>query len=165
MPITGKLSKSEAITKLTQIYFASRGPATLKDFIWWSGLSLGDAKIGIAESGTQLEHFTFNNLKYYHFKIDHNIPQKSTFALLPCYDEYTVGYSKGRDIILPTDVDNSKIGYGIFKPIILSGNEIAGIWRKVKKSPFIEIETFPGNKEIPRMIVKKHIRKFNVFHG
>jgi len=163
VPIIDKISKPEAITKLAQVYFTSRGPATLKDFAWWSGLSMGDAKIGIAELDKRLAYFTFNDLKYYHFEIEGNIPQKTTFALLPCYDEYTVGYSEGRDIALPTDLDNSKIGNGIFKPIILSGNEIAGTWRKSNKNPFVEIQKFSGNKKISAKNIKEHIRKINIF--
>lgn len=162
VPVTSKISKPEAITKLAQLYFKSRGPATLKDFSWWSGLSMGDAKTGIAELDKQLACFTFNDLNYYHFETEDNIPQKTTFALLPCYDEYTVGYSEGREIVLPTDLDNSKIGNGIFKPIILSGNEIAGTWRKSKKSPFVELETFTG-KEIKTVNIKKQIEKINSF--
>ena len=162
VPMTGKISKPEAITKLAQLYFKSRGPATLKDFAWWSGLSMGDSKIGVAELNKQLACFTFNDLNYYHFEIEDSIPQKTTFALVPCYDEYTVGYSEGRDIVLPTDLDNSKIGNGIFKPIILSGNEIIGTWSKSKKSPFVELQTFSG-KELQTMNVKKHIEKFNTF--
>lgn len=163
VPITAKISKSEAITKLTALYFKSRGPATLKDFAWWSGLSMSDSKIGIAELAKRLAYFTFKDLKYYHFEIEDNIPQTTTFALLPCYDEYTVGYSEGRDIVLPNDLDNSKIGYGIFKPIILSDNEIVGIWRKSKKSPFVEIQTFSDNKEISTVNIKNHIEKINTF--
>jgi hypothetical protein len=163
VPITVNISKSEAITKLTRLYFKSRGPATLKDFAWWSGLSMGDAKIGIAELDKRLEYFTFNDLRYYYFESENNLPEKTTFALLPCYDEYTVGYSEGRDIVLPNDLGNSKIGNGIFKPIILSENEIVGIWKKSKKSPFVEIQIFSDNKEIPTKSIKEHIEKINIF--
>ena len=126
---------------------------------------MGDSKIGVAELDKRLAYFTFNDLKYYHFEINNNIPKKTAFTFLPCYDEYTVGYSEGRDIVLPTDLDNSKIGNGIFKPIILSGNEIAGTWRKSKKSPFVETQTFSDNKEILTMNVKKNIEKINTFSG
>jgi hypothetical protein len=165
VPKADKISKSDAITKLTELYFNSRGPATLKDLAWWSGLSMSDAKIGIAELGKQLEYFTYKDLKYYYFEIENNVPEKTTFALLPCYDEYTVGYSEGRNIVLPTYLDNSKIGNGIFKPIILSGNEIAGTWRKSKKKPFVEIQTFLDNKEIPTKSIKEHIEKINLFNS
>ncbi|WP_051350380.1 winged helix DNA-binding domain-containing protein [Dyadobacter alkalitolerans] len=164
VPRAGQISKPEAITKLAQLYFGSRGPATLKDFAWWSGLSMSDSKIGVAELGEQLVYFELNDLKYYHFEIEAKIPPKNTFALLPCYDEYTVGYSEGRDIALPIGLDNSKIANGIFKPIILSGNEIVGTWRKSKKSPFVEIQGFSDNKEILTSNMKKYTEKINKFY-
>jgi hypothetical protein len=163
VPKADRISKSEAITRLAQLYFKSRGPATLRDFAWWSGLSMSDAKIGIAELGKRLEYITYQDLKYYYFQTDNNLPEKTTFALLPCYDEYTVGYSEGRTIVLPTFLDNSKTGNGIFKPIILSENEIAGIWRKSKKSPLIEVQPFIDNKEIPKKTIEEHSEMINLF--
>ncbi|MEI6766396.1 MAG: winged helix DNA-binding domain-containing protein [Bacteroidota bacterium] len=41
------LHREEAITKLAAKYFQSHCPATLQDFIWWSGLSAKDAKSGL----------------------------------------------------------------------------------------------------------------------
>ncbi|KAA0990921.1 winged helix DNA-binding domain-containing protein [Dyadobacter aurulentus] len=165
VPRTGQISRSEAITKLAQLYFKSRGPATLKDFAWWSGLSMTDSKFGIAELGKQLIHFKLSNLEYYHFEMKDSIPQKTTFALLPCYDEYTVGYSEGRDIALPSDFDNSKIGNGIFKPIILSQNEIVGTWRKSKEKPFVETHTFSDSTESMELNINKYVEKVCKFYG
>lgn len=165
VPRTGQMQRSEAITRLATLYFRSRGPATLKDFAWWSGLSITDSKIGIAELGKQLAYFSFNNLKYYHFEVENGFPKKNSFVLLPCYDEYTVGYTEGRDIALPRGLDLSKIGNGIFKPMVLSGNEIIGTWRKGKKSPLVEIEGFLDNKEVLTSDVKKYIQKITKFFG
>ena len=48
VPDTKTLSKDEALAELTRRYFTSRGPATLRDFVWWSGLSTTDARNGLA---------------------------------------------------------------------------------------------------------------------
>jgi len=162
VPASGKISKSEAITKLAQLYFNSRGPATLKDFSWWSGLSISDAKTGISELGKQLEYLTWNDVKYYYMSGVEIFKEKS-FALLPCYDEYTVGYSEGREIVLPTDLDSSQTGNGIFKPIILYKNEFVGTWRKSKKAPFVEIQTFSGDKDIAAKTIKEGLDRFKLF--
>src|SRR4030095_11798781 len=45
---TKPLDREHALSKLTTRYFTSHGPATLRDFIWWSGLTAADAKSGIA---------------------------------------------------------------------------------------------------------------------
>ncbi len=163
VPASSKISKPESIAKLAQLYFQSRGPATLKDFAWWSGLSVSDAKIGITELGKKLEEFTYNELKYYHFENKNTIAGNPICALLPCYDEYMVGYSEGRNIVLPADPDSSETGNGIFKPILLSENEVAGTWRKSKKSPFVEIHTFSGKKEISPTKLKRCAERFNLF--
>ena len=165
VPATDNISKSEALTKLTQLYFQSRGPATLKDLAWWSGMSLSDAKIGIAELGRQLQVFTTAGLTYYHFedKKDTTLPMVS--ALLPCYDEYTVGYSEGRSIVLPAESDGSAIGNGIFKPTILSENEIVGTWKKSKKSPFVEIQVLSSGKTIPSKKRAASIERFTRFNN
>jgi hypothetical protein len=44
VPPTKLLTKEEALARLAKKYFASHGPATLPDFVWWSGLSVGEAK-------------------------------------------------------------------------------------------------------------------------
>jgi hypothetical protein len=164
VPVTDRIPKSEAIVKLAQLYFNSRGPATLKDFAWWSGLSMTEAKIGVAELNNRLNSFTLDQVKYFYFDIKNKVSEKPVFSLLPCYDEYTVGYSEGRVLALPTHIDQTKIGNGIFKPIVLSENEIVGIWKTNKQSPFVEIDMFAGNKKIPAKKIEEGIKKFNLFN-
>ncbi len=43
-----ELSGDEALAELTRRYFASHGPATVKDFSWWSGLTLTQVREGLA---------------------------------------------------------------------------------------------------------------------
>lgn len=42
------IDRDEALGKLARKFFRSHGPATLEDFVWWSGLNVGDCKRGIA---------------------------------------------------------------------------------------------------------------------
>ena len=51
-----KLERDEALVELTKRYFTSRGPATLKDFTVWSGLTMADVKRGIEMLKPKLEH-------------------------------------------------------------------------------------------------------------
>ena len=37
-PNSATLERDEALAELTRRYFTSHGPATLQDFVWWSGL-------------------------------------------------------------------------------------------------------------------------------
>jgi hypothetical protein len=57
---TSPLSRDEALERLTAIYFRSHGPATARDFAWWSGLTMSDVRRGIDLS--QLSSFTDGDL-------------------------------------------------------------------------------------------------------
>src|SRR6185503_13927038 len=47
VPATKTIDRDEALARLTRLYFRSHGPATLQDFVWWSGLTTADAKRGV----------------------------------------------------------------------------------------------------------------------
>ena len=44
---TEPLDRDEALMRFTRKYFQSRQPATLEDFVWWSGLNISDCRRGI----------------------------------------------------------------------------------------------------------------------
>ncbi len=47
VPRTPRLSRDEALATLSRRFFRSHGPATVRDFVWWSGLTTVDAKRGL----------------------------------------------------------------------------------------------------------------------
>ena len=47
----GTIDRDEALIRFTRKYFQSRQPATLEDFVWWSGLNVSDCRKGIALLG------------------------------------------------------------------------------------------------------------------
>src|SRR5713226_2242979 len=47
VPQTRNLDRDEALAEFARRYFTSHGPATLQDFVWWSGLAAADAKAGL----------------------------------------------------------------------------------------------------------------------
>ena len=42
-----EMDRDEALMRFTRKYFLSRQPATLEDFVWWSGLNISDCRRGI----------------------------------------------------------------------------------------------------------------------
>ncbi len=47
VPQSKAIERDEALAELAKRYFTSHGPATLNDFIWWSGLRVADARDGL----------------------------------------------------------------------------------------------------------------------
>src|SRR5437868_411103 len=62
-----EISREEALVELVGRYFQSHGPAQIQDFVWWSGLSVKDAKNGIALAGSAIRKEEING-KIYWFK-------------------------------------------------------------------------------------------------
>ena len=51
VPPAPALARDEALATLARRYFTSHGPATAHDFAWWSGLTVADAREGVALAG------------------------------------------------------------------------------------------------------------------
>src|SRR5262249_21639586 len=50
--------RDQALAELALRFARARGPATARDFAWWSGLSLGDARAGLEGAGPALSRAT-----------------------------------------------------------------------------------------------------------
>lgn len=64
VPPAKKLTKEEALKELTLRYFTSRGPATIKDYTTWSGLTVKEAKEGVALN-PDLDKVVIEGAEYY----------------------------------------------------------------------------------------------------
>lgn len=53
-PAAPQRSREEDVAELVRRYFTSHGPATLRDFAWWSGLTMADGRAGLAALGEEL---------------------------------------------------------------------------------------------------------------
>lgn len=129
---TVKMNRDEALMCFTRKYFQSRQPATLEDFVWWSGLNVSDCRKGIALLGDTIhvEHWKGRDF-YLTDDCRTRGFRKGQFLLIPPYDEYLIGY-KSRDIVLlPEHRHHAHNNSGIFQPIIARDGIICGNW-----SPF-----------------------------
>src|SRR5579884_4270870 len=64
-PQARALDRDKALAELTLRYFSSHGPATAQDFVWWSGLTIVDAKAGLAMATSYLQQETINGQTYW----------------------------------------------------------------------------------------------------
>jgi hypothetical protein len=132
--------------RLTRKYFRSRQPATLEDFVWWSGLNISDCRKGIALLGDSIHVERWKGREFYMTDDCRTRGfRKGKFLLIPPYDEYLISYKgeaqklssasgKGttRDIVLPPEHrHHAHNNSGIFQPVIAYDGTICGNW-----SPF-----------------------------
>ena len=137
------IDRDEALLRFTRKYFQSRQPATLEDFVWWSGLTVSDCRRGIALMGNTIHRETWRDRDFY-LTDDCRTRgfRKGKIILIPPYDEYLIGY-KSRDIVLPSEYRHrAHNNSGIFKPIIAHDGVICGNWSPFKDE--CQVDYFDG---------------------
>ena len=127
------IDRDEALMRFARNYFRSRQPATLEDFVWWSGLNIGDCRRAIALLGNSIHAVKWKGREFYMMDDCRTRGFRSGKCLLiPPYDEYLIGY-KSRDIVLPTEhTHRAHNNSGIFQPIIAHDGIICGNWAPFK---------------------------------
>ena len=123
-----KLSRDEALAELTRRYFASHGPATLADFVWWSGLTTNDAREGIALVDRHLRKLSINETTYWTSDGRPTVERDVGAHLLPAYDEYTVAY-KDRAVVFHSEAASQLSVWGVLGPTVIVDGRIIGTWK------------------------------------
>ncbi|WP_410507446.1 winged helix DNA-binding domain-containing protein [Methanosarcina hadiensis] len=139
-----KLSREQALSRLALNYFRSHGPAQLKDFSWWSGLTVKDAKNAIELIKPKLEQVTLDGKTYWFSARAEITAQESLSAfLLSIYDEYIIAYKDRSDISEARKIEKMiSMGNALTAVIILDG-KLAGTWNKALKKSRVEIRLNP----------------------
>ena len=124
-PGARRLSRDEALAELTRRYFRSHGPATARDFVWWSGLRTADAKRGLEMNRAKSQEV--EGIRYWTIgrAPGRRSARSTTVHLLPIYDEYLVAYR-----------DRQAVPHSIYsawtasiRHALVIGGQVAGTWR------------------------------------
>lgn len=156
--------KDEALATLARKYFTSRCPATLQDFVWWSGLSVTNAKQALEMVRSKFTPETINSQTYW-FTSSFSIPKTTSenVFLLPAYDEFIISY-KDRSATLPFDATKKTVSdNGIFKPVVVVNGQVRGIWKRTVSNDrvFVDVELF----EAPDKTISSHIEDATEQYG
>jgi hypothetical protein len=165
---TKKLSREQALAKLALNYFTSHGPAQLKDFSWWSGLAIKDAKVALDLIKSELKQATFDG-KIYWFSNHTEVtaPKSPSAFLLSIYDEYTIAYKDRGDISEARDIEKMiSMGNALTAVIILNG-KVAGTWDKALKKNTVEIRLNPLRQlnEDEKEALESEVARYGRFVG
>ena len=144
-PKTKSMLRDQALAELARRYFTSRGPATLQDFVWWSGLKVVDARAGLEAIALQLVREKVAGQT--HWMPQHMPARKDrspTTCLLPGFDEYLLGY-KERTAVLDRSHSRKVCpgGNGVFRPTIVINGRIVGTWNRTFKGDRVAVEFQP----------------------
>jgi hypothetical protein len=139
----GSMDGEEALAELAKRFFTSRGPATIYDFAWWSGLAVADAKKGIEMVKRKFRREVIDGKEYF-FRIPGSFANEMirTAFLLPNYDEYVISYKDRTEAI-----DKKYLAVilkernAVFTNAILINGKIEGIWKRDIKNNSVVVTT------------------------
>jgi winged helix DNA-binding protein len=164
-PQAKSLPREQALAELTRRYFTSHGPATDRDFSWWSGLTLADARSGLEMLGSRLSHEQIDGQTYWFSAEQPPIVQPSPEAfLLPTDDELLVGYS-GFGAALTGGRGNGE--WERFNATIIIGGQVVGNWRRTiaKGVAVVECMLFQPPAASEREAIFAAAQRYGAFFG
>ena len=161
VPRKASMERDEVLMLLTNKYFSSRQPATLEDFVWWSGLNIGDCRRGIELMGNSIHKEKWKGREFYLTDDPRTRGfRKGRLLLIPPYDEYLISY-KSRDIVLSPDYRHrAHNNSGIFQPVIARDGVICGNWAPFRDD--CQAEFFIGE---PDPEIQKEWTRYRMFLG
>ena len=136
VPPTPALDREEALAELLSATSAAAGPATVKDFTTWSGLTVADAKAGLALIGDELRLRGRRRGTAWWSAPDAPAAPASTGAhLIPMYDELTIAYRQAARRPREQPPRNGLLE----RPILVDGATI-GSWKRTLTARTVTVE-------------------------
>lgn len=141
-PKSSQLTNEEAKAILANRYLLSHGPATVRDFAWWSGMTLTEAKASIEMNTRDLFSEESEGKLYWSPKAAEPIKRKNqAIYLLPNFDEYAVAYADRSLIFDMTHKPKLDVrGQAIFQYAIIVNGRTEGTWRRKLGKEAVVIE-------------------------
>jgi hypothetical protein len=161
------LSRVAALEALARRYFASRGPAGVDDFGWWSGLRPAEARAAHEAARPALSSVEVDGRTLWFDGRAKPSTRSLGAHLLPAFDEYLVGYTN-RDLQLdPAHVRQVNAGGGLLAPIVVVAGAVVGCWRRLVGRAAVEIElsAFGGRATVEGSAIAVAAERYARFLG
>ncbi|HJQ20028.1 MAG TPA: winged helix DNA-binding domain-containing protein [Gemmatimonadaceae bacterium] len=166
VPRSPKRDCDDALRDLAERYFATRGPATLQDFAWWSGLTVADAKRAVEASDGAVVRERIADRDLW-VTPGARAPTRKTRTtpvvhLLPNYDELFVGFRDrsafgvrlGREPRL-----DALMGHMLF----VDGQLVGGWRRTLGKFVAVTLRLLVPVSQRERALIHKEVERLGAF--
>lgn len=145
-----ELSELDAKKELMRRYFASYGPATFGDFLYWTGMKTRDARAAFEQVLADLMEVKIDSRKSAHY-VYGSLPDhaKPAVRLLPKFDPLMMGH-KDKTLFVPDRIrDQVFRKAGQVEAVVLADGQVRAGWRTVRRGGVLEfvIEPFGRMKK------------------
>lgn len=163
VPPARPLERDEALAELARRFFTSHGPATLKDYTWWSGLLAAEARTGLELVKPRFAQEVVDGKTYWFAPVEPGSKGVSPIAhLLPAYDEFTIAYKDHSDVLDPQYLNQVIADNGI---VIIIDGRITGTWKRTfkKGAVFVTLSPFTSLGEAENEAVTRAAHQYGAF--
>jgi hypothetical protein len=160
------IDREDALSLLAKTYFMSHGPATVRDFGWWSGLPARDVRTAMELVKNELEKLEYDGVPYYFSGQILSAINNETY-LLPSFDEFLISYTDRTASLSLLHNKKAVSNNGMFWPVIVTGGQVEGLWKRSAKKDIVVIETefFRKTNRLKRESTVRAAEKFGDFIG
>lgn len=141
--------RDEAVQEWALRYFRGHGPATERDFAWWSGLTLTEARRAAAVVRDELAPLVVGGVEHL---MDPDTPARLDgcrreargVLLVPGFDELVLGYGDRAAVVPPEHSDRvAPGGNGMFLATVVSAGTAVATWRRPTSRAATEPDVTP----------------------
>lgn len=147
VPDPHRPERDEALGIIALRYFRSHGPTTRQDFAGWIGMTVADAKRGIAAAGDALATVRVDGREMILSRAlleAHTTAAHTGILALPGFDEYMLGF-KDRSLMLADEHKQAIVpgGNGVFQPTIVRDGRVVATWKRAQARNRAAVEARP----------------------
>jgi hypothetical protein len=141
-PEAPALDGDAALAELATRYFAGHAPAQVRDFAWWSGLSLRQARTGIEMATPHLDRVMLEGVPHYSAEAAET-PRRGRplVHLLPNWDEYVVGYADRSAHVTAAAFPAPPTSMALLANSVVINGRIVGGWRRTVARDGVVVRT------------------------
>jgi hypothetical protein len=145
IPTSRQLERDDALRTLAERYFRSHGPAALRDFVYWTGLTVTDAKIGLHLAQPSLERVEADGGELWMSNERRAADAPPSAAhLLPGFDELIAGYKDRSAMVAPRHAGRIlSTANGVFAATLLLDAQVCGTWKRSANAKAVVLEAVP----------------------
>lgn len=167
VPRRRALDGEAALAELATRYFTTHGPAQLADFVWWSGVTVSDARRAIALAGSALVGRSFDDREHWMAAAAEPAPADGVVRLLPAWDEYTVAYRDRRAVEPSVQYAPSFFSFqSILSPVVLGGGRVTGAWEWSRgDADAVRVRLLPGSEGVDEAALRQQADRLRAFRA
>jgi uncharacterized protein YcaQ len=137
--------QKEAENMLLRKYLKAYGPATVKDFAWWTGITLTEAREIWARQHTDFVSVEVDGWEAAVLREDLDELEGAVFErphvrLLPYFDSFLLGHKDRKHLVAEKYHSEVYRSQGWIAPVVLVDGRVAAVWKQVQERKRLRVE-------------------------